>query len=60
MALLGGVIIISVVPGLVMGQVYLERKILARAQDRYGPEAVDTWIISMTRHPADEVGTCFQ
>jgi len=39
-ALLGGVIIISVVPGLVMGQVYLERKILARAQDRIGPNRV--------------------
>jgi NADH-quinone oxidoreductase subunit H len=39
-ALVGGVIIISVVPGLVMGQVYLERKVLARAQDRYGPNRV--------------------
>jgi NADH-quinone oxidoreductase subunit H len=39
-ALLGGLIVISVVPGLVMGQVYLERKILARAQDRIGPNRV--------------------
>jgi NADH-quinone oxidoreductase subunit H len=40
LAVLGGSIIVAVVPGLVMGQVYLERKILARAQDRIGPNRV--------------------
>ena len=38
--LLGGIIVVSIVPGLVMAQVYLERKILARAQDRIGPNRV--------------------
>jgi NADH-quinone oxidoreductase subunit H len=40
LALLGTIIIVSVVPGLVMGQIYLERKVLARAQDRIGPNRV--------------------
>jgi NADH-quinone oxidoreductase subunit H len=38
--ILGGAILISIVPALVMGQVYLERKVLARAQDRIGPNRV--------------------
>jgi phosphoenolpyruvate carboxylase len=28
-------------------------RLVREAQDRFGPEAVDTWIVSMTRHPSD-------
>ena len=38
--LLGVALIFAIVPGLVMAAIYLERKIIARMQDRYGPNRV--------------------
>lgn len=38
--LLGVAVVVSIVPAIVMGQVYLERRMLARLQDRIGPNRV--------------------
>jgi NADH-quinone oxidoreductase subunit H len=40
LSLLGAVLVMSVVPAIVMGQIYMERRLLARAQDRIGPNRV--------------------
>jgi NADH-quinone oxidoreductase subunit H len=40
LAFLGVFLVINVVPLIVMGQIYLERRIIARAQDRIGPNRV--------------------
>jgi NADH-quinone oxidoreductase subunit H len=40
LALLGVVLVVSIVPPIVMGQIYMERRLLAKAQDRIGPNRV--------------------
>jgi NADH-quinone oxidoreductase subunit H len=40
LALVGVIIVVGVVPGLVMAQVYMERRLLAKVQDRIGPNRV--------------------
>ena len=40
LTLIGAILVVSIVPGIVMGQIYMERRLLAKAQDRIGPNRV--------------------
>lgn len=37
-------------------EVFNVMELVRRAQDRFGPDSIDTWIVSMTRNPSDLLG----